>query len=404
MEPLVVVGAEGPYLISETGERVLDGSGAWWCMNLGHGHPRLRRALTEQAQKLMHCSAAGTLHEGAVRLAEELVEIAPSGLSRVFYSDDGSTAVEVGLKMAYQYWQQNGRASRRRFLALPDAYHGDTFGAMSVGGVEAFHGVFSGLFFEVFRPPSPAPGEGLEAAVEALIEELTRSPETVAGVIVEPMVQGAAGMRMWPAELLRALHDATRRADTFLLADEVFTGFGRTGPMWACDHAGVTPDILCAAKGLSGGMLPFSATLATERVYEGFSGDKTRALMHGHTFYGNPLGVAVAREVLAIYREEGVLENAALRAEQLRQGFLAMAGLAGVRRVRSLGMVAAADLGEGGYLGERGWAVSREARRLGVQLRPLGDTIYVVPPLNITPDDLATLVEATHEAIARALS
>jgi len=404
IDPLVVVGGDGPYLITDRGERVLDGSGAWWCNNLGHGHPRLRRALVEQAETLMHCSMAGTLHEGAARLAEELAAVAPAGLTRVFYSDDGSTSVEVGLKMAYQYWQQNGRPERRRFLALPAAYHGDTFGAMSVGGVAAFHGVFSSLFFDVFRPPAPAPGEGFEAVVDALSEQLSRCGDEIAGVVVEPMIQGAAGMRVWSAELLRRLHTATREADTFLIADEVFTGFGRTGPMWASDHAGISPDILCSAKGLSGGVLPFAATLASERVFDGFRGGKERALMHGHTFFGNPLGAAVAREVLAIYRDEHILEHAALRAEELALGFADMARIPGVRRVRSLGMVAALDLGDEGYMADAGWRVQREARSRGVQLRPLGDTVYVVPPLNIEADALAHLLEVTRDSVNVALS
>jgi adenosylmethionine-8-amino-7-oxononanoate aminotransferase len=312
--------------------------------------------------------------------------------------------VEVGLKMAYQYWQQNGRPARRRFLALPAGYHGDTFGAMSVGGVEAFHGVFSSLFFDVMRPPSPAPGESFEGVIDALCEELARHHSEIAGVIVEPMIQGAAGMRVWSAELLRRLFEATRAADTFLIADEVFTGFGRTGPMWACDHAQITPDILCTAKGLSGGVLPFAATLATERVFDGFRGGKERALMHGHTFYGNPLGAAIAREVLAIYRDEKILEHAADRARELSRGFAEMEQIPGVRRARSLGMVAALDLGEDGYLADVGWRVQREARERGAQLRPLGDTLYVVPPLNIERDDLAALISITHESVEVALS
>ncbi len=404
VEPLMVVGGEGPYLVTDTGERVLDGSGAWWCNNLGHGHPRLRRALVAQSQRLMHCSMAGTLHEGAARLAAELVAVAPAGLTRVFYSDDGSTAVEVGLKMAYQYWQQNGHPERRRFLALPSAYHGDTFGAMSAGGVASFHGVFSELFFEVFRPPAPAPGESFEPVVDALCAELARADHGVAGVVVEPMIQGAAGMRVWPAEQLARLHRATREADTFLIADEVFTGFGRTGPMWASDHAGIAPDILCSAKGLSGGVLPFAATLATERVFDGFRGDKTRALMHGHTFYGNPLGAAVAREVLAIYREEQILDHAAERARELASAFEQMASMKGVRRTRALGMVGALDLGDDGYLAELGWRVQREARARGAQLRPLGDTVYLIPPLNISRADLGLLLEVTRESIRVALS
>ncbi|MCA9579561.1 MAG: adenosylmethionine--8-amino-7-oxononanoate transaminase [Myxococcales bacterium] len=402
--------AEGPYLYAEDGRRYLDGSGAWWCNNLGHGHPRLREALVRQAQDMLHCSMAGTAHPAAVLLAEELVTLAPPGLTRVFYSDNGSTSVEVALKMAFQFWQQNGRPSRTRFLALPGGYHGDTVGAMSVGNVGAFNGLFAPLFpggraaAEGLPEPAHADDEaGWDALFDALEDTLRRDQDQIAGVIVEPMIQGAAGMRTYPARLLRRLREVTRAVDTFLICDEVFTGLGRTGAMWASTHADITPDLLCTAKGLSGGALPFSATLATERVFDGFRGDKTRALMHGHTFYGNPLGAAVAREVLAIYRDEQILERSQARCAQLATGFEALARLPGVKRTRALGMVAAADLGDGGYLAKLGWAVHDEARARGAQLRPLGDTVYVVPPLNITEGALDELLSVVHASVAAAL-
>lgn len=398
----VVERAEGPFLIGPDGRRLLDASGSWWCNNLGHGHPRLRDAIRRQSESLMHCTLAAATHEPAVRLAAELVEVAPPGLSRVFYSDNGSTSVEVALKVAFQYWQQNGEPHRTRFLSLPGAYHGDTLGVMSAGAVDAFTRVFSPLLFDVWRPRD-AVDQVWEPVFDALHQELRAHGDDVAAVIVEPVVQGAAGMRMYPAELLHALRTEIDKAGTLLIADEVFTGFGRTGPMWASDHAGVSPDLLCTAKGLSGGMLPFAATLATERIYDGFAGDKTRALMHGHTFCGNPLGAAVAREVLAIYRDDRILEKAAPKAAKVRDFISDMGELPGVRHPRACGMCAAFDVGTTGYMGKVGWKISDVALELGAHLRPLGNTVYIVPPLNIEGDDLDTLLEIVRTATERVL-
>jgi adenosylmethionine-8-amino-7-oxononanoate aminotransferase len=398
----VVDRAEGPWLIAPDGRRVLDASGSWWCNNLGHGHPRLREAIRRQSERLMHCTFAAATHEPAVKLAAELVEVAPTGLTRVFYSDNGSTSVEVALKIAFQYWQQNGRPLRTRFLALPGAYHGDTLGAMSAGDLGEFTGIFRPLLFDVRRPPGPV-GDDWHPVFESLLALISKEADEIAGVIVEPMVQGAAGMRMYPAELLRELREATERVDTFLIADEVFTGFGRTGPMWGSGHAGVTPDLLCTAKGLSGGVIPFAATLATDRVYDGFRGDKTRALMHGHTFYGNPLGASVAREVLAVYRDEQVLEGAKPKARRLAERIAEMSEIAGVSAPRALGMCAAFEVGAPGYMGTVGWSISDQALELGAHLRPLGNTVYVVPPLNIGNAELEQLLDIVRESTERVL-
>jgi len=398
----VVDRAEGPWLIAPDGRRVLDASGSWWCNNLGHGHPRLREAIRRQSERLMHCTFAAATHEPAVKLAAELVEVAPTGLTRVFYSDNGSTSVEVALKIAFQYWQQNGRPLRKRFLALPGAYHGDTLGAMSAGDLGEFTGIFRPLLSDVTRPPGPA-GDDWHPVFESLLALISKEADEIAGVIVEPMVQGAAGMRMYPAELLRELREATARMDTFLIADEVFTGFGRTGPMWGSGHAGVTPDLLCTAKGLSGGVIPFAATLATDRVYDGFRGDKTRALMHGHTFYGNPLGASVAREVLAVYRDEQVLEGAKPKARRLAERIAVMSEIAGVSAPRALGMCAAFEVGAPGYMGTVGWSISDQALELGAHLRPLGNTVYVVPPLNIGNGELEQLLDIVRESTERVL-
>ena len=413
IDPIHVVEAEGVTLVAADGERYLDATGAWWCNNLGFRHPRLIEALRRQAEVLPHCSIAGNTHDPAVRLAEELVAVAPAGdggsaqkLTRVFYSDNGSTSVEVALKMAFQYWAQSGRPERRRFLSLPGAYHGDTIGVMSVSSVDEFSGIFRPLLFgdragawlgeESAAPQDDADWSALFARLYDYIES---NRDEIAGVIVEPLVQGASGMRMYPPALLRELRSVCDAHDVFLIADEVFTGFGRTGRFWASDYAGVVPDLLCTAKGLSGGMIPFSATLATERIYDGFRGDKTRALMHGHTFCANPLGAAVALEVLAIYREEDTIGRAAPLAARLAERVHALGDLPRVRRTRALGMVAALDLGEAGYHGGLGWRITAAARNRGVALRPLGNTVYVVPPLTIESDDLEALLDGIQYGV-----
>lgn len=401
--PLVVEAAEGIYLHTADGRALIDGNGSWWVNTLGHRHPRLVRALTEQAQVLAHCSYGGITHEPAALLAKELVEVAPPGLTRVHFSDDGSTAVEVAIKIAVQYWAQNGRPKRTKFVALGGAYHGDTIGAVSVGALEAFQGAYRSLCFEVVRPDAASDARGFERAVETIEKALAREGDAIAAVVVEPLLQGAAGMQIWSEELLVRLREATKRADTFLVADEVFTGYGRTGRMWACDRAGVTPDLLCTSKAFSGGMLPMAATLATDRVYDGFRGDASRALMHGHSYFGNPLGSAVAREVLAVYRDEKIVEGVERKAARVRQAFERMAELPLVRRVRTLGLVGAADLGPGGgYRGMAGWDVYAEALARGAYLRPLGDTVYIAPPLTITEMELDHLLEILNESIAAA--
>lgn len=401
-EPLVITAAEGPWIVDADGRRYLEGNGSWWTCTLGHGHPRLRAALARQAEQLMHVAAGGITHAPVALLAKELVEVAPTGLTRAHFSDDGSTAVEVAVKAAFQYWQQNGRPTRTRFISLAGAYHGDTLGAASLASLEEFHHVFGPLLFEVIRTPDAADPEGWEKAFAHVEAELRARPDEIAGVIVEPLIQGAAGMRMYAPQLLARLREVTREVDTFLIADEVFTGYGRTGAMWACELAGITPDFLCTAKGFTAGVLPMAATLATDRVYDGFRGGAERALMHGHTFCGNPLGAAVAREVLAVYRDEDVLGQVRRKAPLVEAAFARLGELEGVRRVRSLGLVGAADLGEGGYRGQAGWNVFEAALARGVFLRPLGDTVYVTPPLNISEADLTHLLDVLTESVRQA--
>jgi adenosylmethionine-8-amino-7-oxononanoate aminotransferase len=403
-DPMVVVRSEGPYLYDADGRRYLDANGSWWVSTLGHRHPRLVKALVEQASTLAHVSLAGITHEPAARLAAELVALAPGAertglpadqrLTRVFYSDNGSTAVEVAIKMAAQYWAQNGRPQRTRFITLSGAFHGETVGATSVGGVPLFREVFGPLLFDVVHVPSPAEEGGWERAFAG---------DTVAGVILEPVLQGAAGMQLYSPAFVKAVREATRAVDTFLIADEVFTGLGRTGARFACDLAEVVPDLLCLAKALSGGLLPFGATLATERLFSGFLGARDRALYYGHSYCGNPLGTAVAREVLAVYRDEDVLGQVARKAPKVKAAFERMAQtVPGVVRPRALGMVGAVDLGGGGYLAHGGWRVYEAARRRGLYLRPLGDTVYIAPALTIPDEALDELLQGVEASLREA--
>src|SRR5450432_1456705 len=326
--PLVVARASGSRLFDADGRAYLDGNASWYCSALGHNHPRLVRALTAQAERLCHTALAGITHEAAALLARNLVQVAPAGLEHVFFSDDGSTSVEVALKMALQYWAQNGRPERTLFVALDSAYHGDTLGVTALGGVELFRRPFSSVIMDCLRVPSAS--DGYEQAFAALTALLETQADNIAAVVLEPMVQGAAGMRMYAAEFLTRARELTSKYDTFLILDEVFSGDGRTGPMWACAHASVAPDLMCTAKGFTGGMLPMAATLATRRIFEGFFGGGERSFFYGHTFTGNALGAAVALEVLRVYEEECVLERAAVKAERIARAFAAFVDLPGV--------------------------------------------------------------------------
>ena len=399
-EPLVIVRAEGSRLFDADGRSYIDSNSSWWVASLGHNHPRLVAALKRQAEELAHCALAGITHPQAAFLAKELVEVAPPGLSRVFFSDNGSTAVEAAIKMAAQFFAQNGEPRRKRFVALEGAFHGETVGVASLGGVEVFRKPFAGLLFDCIHVPSPADANAYEQAFDALTRAVKNAASEIAAIVLEPLVQGASGMRIYDADYLRHARKLCDEHGILLVLDEVFTGYGRTGRMWATEHAGIEPDILCTAKGFSGGMLPMAATLVTERVFEGFLGDKSRAFYYGHSYTGNPLGAAIAREVLRVYRDEKVLESIAPRARKIREAFERMGNFPKVLRTRSLGMIGALDLAdEGGYLAPIGWRVAEEARKRGVYLRPLGNVIYVTPPLNIAESDLDELLGKVEESV-----
>ena len=400
-DPIVVARAEGAWLEDADGRRYLDGNSSWWVAALGHGHPRLLKALREQAGSLAHCALAGITHEPAAALAADLVAVAPPGLKHVFYSDNGSTAVEVAVKIALQTWRQRGAPDKKRFVALDGAYHGDTIGAGSLGGVEVFRRPYAGVMFECVRAPFPEP-DAYERAFEAIADVIEREADSIAAIFVEPVVQGAAGMRIYDPRYLEALRGIAHAYDVLLVVDEVFTGYGRTGTMWACEHASLDPDIMCVGK-VFASMIPMAATLVSDDVFDAFRGGKDKTLFHGHTFCGNPLGAALAREVLAIYRDERVVEQARAKAPIITRAFARIARIPGVERVRSLGMIGAADLEpSASYLGEAGWRVYEEALRRGAYLRPLGDTVYVCPPLTISEADLDKLLAVLHDSVAAA--
>jgi adenosylmethionine---8-amino-7-oxononanoate aminotransferase len=401
-DPIVVTRAQGSRFVDADGRTYLDANSSWWCAALGHGHPRLLAALAEQAAAFAHVPLGGITHEPAALLASELVKVAPKGLEHVFYSDDGSTAIEAALKLAAGYWARTGRPERRRFLALEGAFHGETLGAAMLGGVEVFRQGLSGLVVDCVRVP---PGDtGHARAFDVLSRALREHSAELAGVVLEPVLQGATGMRVYDPAFLRAARELTRDHDTFLILDEVFTGYGRTGPMWAADHAAVSPDLLCVGKAFTGGVLPMAATLATPRVFEAFLGDPARAFFHGHTFCGHPLGARVALEVLAVYRDERILEGAAPKARRIAEAFRSFESLPGVTGTRSLGMMGALDLAGSGYLDDLGRRVFDEGRRRGAYLRPLGSTVYVTPALNLPDadlDELLGIVEDVVRAVTR---
>jgi adenosylmethionine-8-amino-7-oxononanoate aminotransferase len=405
-DPIVVARAEGSSLYDADGTRYIDGNASWYVAGLGHGHPRLLRVLREQAETLAHCALAGIAHEPSSVLAAELIRITPPGLSRAFYTDNGSTSVEVAVKIALQTWQHLGAPKKTRFVALDGAYHGDTLGASSLGGVEIFRRPFASVLFECVRAPFPEPA-AYARAFEAMRELIVRDHDSIAAVVVEPVLQGVAGMRSYDPAYLRELRELTKAHDVLLIVDEVFAGYGRTGRMWACEHAGITPDIMCLGKAFCP-LFPMGATLVTDPIYDSFRGDPHRALWYGHTFCGNPLGAAIAREVLAIFDEEQIVAKTQPKAAKITAAFARIASIPGVARVRSLGMTGAADLSPGasdtGYLGRAGWRVYEEARRRGAYLRPLGDTVYVCPPLVIGERDLDDLLGILEESVRAALA
>jgi adenosylmethionine-8-amino-7-oxononanoate aminotransferase len=416
-ELLIIHRGEGPYLYDIEGRRYLDGVASLWCNVHGHRRPELDQALAAQLGDLAHSTLLGLAHPPAIVLAQRLAAIAPQGLTKVFYSDNGSTAVEAALKMAYQYWQLKGRPEKRRFLKLKEGYHGDTLGAVSAGGIDLFHETYRPLLFDTLTAPAPYcyRCQDRDNCREQCLDEMVRLVELnrkeLAAVILEPVMQGAGGMIPQPPGYLARLREVTREHEVLLICDEVATGFGRTGKMFACEHEGVGPDLLCLSKGITGGYLPLAATLATDEIYRAFLGEfqEFKAFFHGHTFTGNPLAAAVSLASLEVFEKDRVLENLAPKIALLGARLDGMASHPHVGDVRQRGFMVGLELVADQATREpfpvarrTGHRVILEARKLGALLRPLGDVVILMPPLCITAEELETLCRITYEAIERA--
>lgn len=388
-EPLRLVRAEGCWLWDQHGRKYLDGNSSIWTNIHGHHHPKIDAAIRAQLDRVAHTSFLGFTHEPAIRLAAELVELFPPGtLEKVFYSDDGSTAIESAVRMALQYWRQNDAPQRGTILAFDAAYHGDTLGAASLGGIPLFKGDAKQFGYAVRHV----------SQVEDLETVSAEEAQDIAAVILEPLIQGAAGMRVWPQGMLKQVERWCRKHDVFLILDEVMTGFGRTGTMFACEQEGVLPDFLCLAKGLTGGYLPMAATLTTRRVFDGFLGDASegRTFFYGHSYTGSQLGCAAALASLEIFRDEQVLaklqEKMALFAKELA----ALSQLEAVKEVRQCGMIAGVELAGEEIVGPK---VCLAARAHGLLTRPILNTIVLMPPLTVSAEEMTLMFEAVRKAI-----
>ncbi len=411
-EPLVIERAEGCWLVDVHGRRYLDGVSSLWCNLHGHRHPRIEAAIVEQLGKVAHATTLGMSNPPAIELACRLAALAPGDLNHVFFSSDGSCAVEAALKIAFQYWQQcqRPRPHKTKFVAFDSAYHGDTLGSTAVGGIERFHAIYKPLLFDVIRLPPPDARRGdAEFHLRELETALASRHDEIAAMVIEPIVQGAAGMIMQPPGYLHGVRELTRKHDVLLIADEIVTGFGRTGRMFACEHEGVTPDLLCLGKSLTAGYLPMAATLATSKIYQAFLGEYTsgRTFHHGHTFGGNPLAAVAACASLDLFDEERLLDDAIPRkSAALRRVLEPLADHPHVGDVRQLGMLAGVELVADRASGRsfpaaqrRGYEVCRRSTAHGVWLRPLGDVIVVMPPLAIADAELELLGRVLIESI-----
>ena len=420
LAPILIERAEGLCLYDDRGRMYYDTISSWWCNVHGHNHPMIREAIQRQLKTLDHVLFAGFTHRPAIELAERLAAIAPEALTRVFYSDNGSTAVEAALKMSLQYWRNVGRPERCRFVGLDRGYHGDTVGAMSVAGPGAFNEAFAPMLFEAFKVPTPycyrCPAGRCRdrcdvECVASLASLLERHAGEIAAVILEPLLMGAAGMIVYPAEYLRRAAALCARHGVHLILDEVATGFGRTGTMFACEQAGVTPDFLCLSKGLTGGTLPFAATLTTEAVYRSFyDDDRSKTLYHGHTYTANPVGCAAALASLDIFEREGTLDRVRDLVPEFHRRMADFKDIDRVGDVRCIGLVGAVELVRDRRTREpldpglrTGWHLFRRALDKGLLLRPLGDVVYLYLPLCVRRDELDEILDRTYEVLRSGL-
>jgi adenosylmethionine-8-amino-7-oxononanoate aminotransferase len=417
--PIVIERGEGSYLIDTDGNRWLDGVGSMWTNVHGHCRPEINGAIKRQVDRLEHSTLLGLTNDQAAILAKRLVDIAPTGLCKVFYSDNGSTAVEIGIKMAFQYWQQVGRPEKTRFISFKNAYHGDTIGAVSVGGIDIYHEVFRPLLFPTIQAPSPycyrcdlAPERDKAACGRHCLAELERlmqrhAAET-AGLVIEPVVQGAGGMIVQPEGFVGKVRELCDRYGILMIADEVAVGFGRTGTMFACQKEGVTPDIMALSKGITAGYLPLAATLTTQKIYNAFLGDyrELKTFFHGHTFTGNPIACAAALASLDLFEQDRLLETLPEKIAFLAERLNRMSRLIHVGETRQAGMIGGIELVVDKETREpfpweerMGIRVCLEARKHGLFLRPLGNVIVIFPPLAISLSELAALLDGIEASI-----
>ena len=415
--------ADGVFLYDIDGKGYFDTISSWWCIIHGHNHPLIRSHVRAQLERLDQVQFAGTTHRGPVLLAEKLTHVLPPALKKFFFSDNGSTACEVAVKMSLQYWKQMGEKRREKFIALERGYHGDTIGTMSLGGVPAFEGPFDALTFDSFTVPAPycyrcpcgsgryvpgmEPSCGLEC-VRFLEELLERESGCVAAMILEPMLMGAGGMITYPAAYLRRVYELCAKSGIHLILDEVATGFGRTGKMFAMEHAGITPDFICLSKGITGGTLPLAVTVTTEEVFDAFYGDfnEGKTFFHGHTFTANPICCAAALGSMEVFETEKTLERLPPKVKRLQEGKLNLLDIPMVGDCRGTGMVAAFELVEDRqtrrpFAPERriGWQVYLKGLEKGLILRPLSDVIYLFLPLSVTEDQIDEILKSTAETL-----
>ena len=416
-KPLIIEEGDGCYLIDTEGNRYIDGVSSLWVLVHGHGKRELIDAIEKQANMLCHSTLLGLGNTPSIVLARMLVDIAPKGLKKVFYSDNGSTSVEIALKMAYQYWQQKGEKKRKKFISFTNGYHGDTIGSVSVGGIDLFHKVYGPLLFKTFKAPSPycyrcqlkLTRQSCNMACIGEFEKIVKAhKDEICAVIIEPHMQGAGGMIVQPEGFLSAIRKITKKNRLLLIADEVATGFGRTGRMFACNKEKVEPDFLCVAKGITGGYLPLAATLTTEEVFSGFLGsfEDSRTFFHGHTYTGNPLACGVAVENINLFKQEKTLKKMQGKIALLRKELKRFSDLPHVGEVRQEGFMVGIELVKDKKTkvtyktSEKiGQKVIQEARRHGVIIRPLGDVIVLMPPIAIVEPTLKRLIEVVHESI-----
>ena len=390
--PIPIVKAKGVWLYTEDGRKILDGISSWWVNIHGHSHPILNQALTHQAETLEHVMFAGFTHQPAIELAEKLIVVLPKNLSKVFYSDNGSTAVEVALKMAYQFWQNKGE-ERKTFVALENAYHGDTFGAMSASDESAFTNPFKPLLFNVLRT---------NTEIENLEKIFQRHSSEIAALIIEPILQAAGGMLIHSAEFLKKVRLLCDDYKILLIADEVMTGFGRTGKMFACEHAKILPDLICLSKALTGGYLPLGVTVSTEEIYQAFyDDDRTKTFFHGHSMTANPLACAVACASLELFETENCLEKVAFINRKFSNGLPKLLGLNCVKDVRIIGSIGIIELNTGeGYLANIGQILLKEFLERNILLRPLGNVLYFMPPYVITESEINWVIDQIQEVLS----